>query len=378
MAALWPPGQALMIAAVFKLFGETAFPLKMLYLAVSTWALMLTCVYHSLEKIKKPVLKFSLCFLPFFFSVFQTWVFDDSLVLSENVSLPLFIIGFCFFIFWLQDKKWGYLIASAAIFAALAYFRGYFEVFGRFLALAMVIYLIILKIKSKKTILTPKVITMMSALLVFMMLLMPWRIYNSKHFGTYSWQPGMTVMWPFYWVPDSKSSFHGEAAENTACHIQPELCSYFYTRDLSLQPGGTLPSSFYRMLTLTALLEHPIAWYGVKAKAFNVFWFGEHNIPLSWNEILHRPIMLLGGVLIFLSGVFSLIYSAFLWFRKKLFLGQKELFVFSGSFIFFNFILFTFFHFEPRYSLYLQLLFIYLPLWLFFGFNENSQRDENL
>lgn len=371
MTHLWPPGQPLITAAIFKLFGESAYPLKMFYLTAATWALAFVLIYHSLTKIKNVLLKIILTLMPLYFLVFNTWIFVYGIVLSETLTLPLFVIAACLFILWLQNHRLSYLLWSIVVFAMLSYFRGFFELFGNFL-IVLVIFNILFKItknyftlrlcnpelsaqntlkllfQKRKEILSKKILSIIAALFVFSILLLPWRIYNFTHSNTFAWQSMGSVIWPSFWAP--KAFF---PTANVACETQPEWCILLSKSD----PNQNLfPYEFYRGLTLITFIEDPIKWYYIKARHFNALWFGCNNIAYEWHDLLkHHRLALIEGSIIFLIGIASIIVSAFIW---------TELFLFSTIFLIFNFIVFTFFHYEPRYSLFLQLFFIYLPLWL--------------
>lgn len=373
MTHLWPPGQPMIIAGVIKLFGDSSYPLKMLYLIIGLWSLAFVFVYHSLARIKNPVIKIFIALVPLYLEVFRSWIFGYAILMSEGTSLPLLIIAFCLLITWLREDKQKYLIASACVFALLAYIRGYFEMFGNFILLLTVIYIIYrciyLKIVtgSLNGLLSKKLRTILIALLVFNLILVPWRIYHRIQDHTFSWQQ-MGLIWPSFWTPTSYFP-----TGNIACEVQPDLCKLLYQNDISV--GPKLKNSLYLKLTLMTFITHPFVWYGVKLKAFNAFWFGENNGVIGWGDLIkHKTLLLIEGIVILLAGVISVILSGILW-RKYLPRETKDLCVFSLGFLAFNVGLFTFFHYEPRYSLDLQLFFVYLPFWLFFGFEKNEVRN---
>lgn len=379
ISAAWPPGESLLIAFIIKFTGLSYYPFKMLLLSVFSWSIVFLLVFFTLGNIQNIYLRFFLSLAPLLIHFFQTWVFDYGLILSENLSLPLFIMGICLMIRWLQiapvsSKSNFLLILSALLFALTAYFRGYFELFfGQFLAAVMIVFIaykLISKLYSGKQnpLLTSRLKTIIFSLILFHVILIPWRIYQFHHTGSYSWQQLASAVWIDFWQP---RSVYADA--NIPCLIHPDWCQFFYLHDLS-QKASMLDYRFYRSMSIMALIEHPFAWLWMKAKLFNLFWFGDSNIPIGWRHLLHQPVMLVENFLIFLSGVFCLIYSSRLYFQQKITLTQKGLLIFLGLFILFNFILYTFFHYEPRYSLYLQTVFIYWPIWLFSENNKNRSR----
>jgi hypothetical protein len=362
----WPPGQALFIAAIFKLSGGFNYPLKMLWIAIISWSFAFTFVYHTLDNHQNIFVKILLTFAPLYFHFFHAWIFDYGLLLSENVSLPLFVIAFCLFVQWLKNHKIAYIVSAAVILSILAYFRGYFEILGRFLVAVILIYLIVRLIKgyfvtSEKKILTPELLSILLSLLVFNLLLIPWRIYQFHHTGSFSWQGLTSSIWYDFWLPQTPY-----ADSNIPCLIHPDWCQFLHTQDITAKTQ-LFSDEFYRTLTLATFMTHALSWYFIKIKFFNVFWFGDSNTPIPWTNLLHRPIMLFEGILIFFSGIVLFTLNSFLWMKKRLSLQKKYLFQLIFLFLIFNILLFTFFHYEPRYSLYLQVLLIYWPLWFFFG-----------
>jgi hypothetical protein len=390
-AILWPPGQALTILGIVKLFGESAYPLKMLILSTIFWPIALTQLYYSWTKIQYSILKFVLSLLPMFLLSFQTWLFGYNLILSENLTLPLFISAICFILQWIREKKYIYLIASAIIFAVMSYYRGYFEVFSRFIMVFVIIYFAYISFKNIyfqklgsptlstfaavkytaanfKFFYSPKLRTIIAALLVFSVLLIPWRIYMFNHFHSFSWQ-NLNYSWALLW-DKSATSF---STANIGCLVDPKWCDFFYEHDIKNFHGTLLGGKFYAIMTLGAFLLHPLEWYTIKLHAFNHFWYGGNLGAPTWSELLNNyKVLFIENTLVLLAGLSTLIIGKLRW--KKLSVPKKDFMLFSFLFVLFNFVLFTFFHFEPRYSLYLQLFFIYLPFWLLFSCEIPEQK----
>jgi len=392
-AVLWPPGQALTVLLIFKLFGQLSYPLKMFYLSIAIWSLAFTFVYYSLTRIKNILLKIVISLSPFYFLSFQTWIFGYSLILSENLSLPLFVIGLCYIVRWCQYKKLINLIAASIVFAILAYYRGYFEIFSRIVIIFTLFHLFYITGKTilfkkiqntnlsykqilknitsgSKEIYSAKLRAVIIGLLIFSSLLIPWRIYMFKHFHTIAWQ-NMAYAWVLFWSKDPQ--MYGTM--NNACLVEPRWCDFLYTYDIKDHHGTLLGAKFYAMATIDTLLLHPIKWYTQKVKYFNGFWFGENSSSPTWSMLLtDYKLLFFQNSIILLAGIVSIFYSLIRW--KTLSEEKKDFLTFANLFVFFNFVLFTFFHFEQRYSLYLQLLFIYLPFWLFLGFKKLPDKSQ--
>lgn len=378
----WPVGQPLFLALIFDLFGESHYPLTMLIFSIPLWSLTLFFVYNSLSDINNLSIRFILSLSPLYFETIRDYIFGAELFMSEAITIPLFIISICFFLKWLQHHERRYLIIMAFLVAISAYFRGYFEVFGNFTA-CLILTMFLLKIISECTVkkirrptsnlqdelrnvFKNNVITngrskdILIAVLVFVVTLLPGRVYNYIYLNSFSWLQYSSLVWTDFWQPDRILNIPSNQTYNVACHIYPKICEILSKHDLAF---GSFDPRFYRDLTLITLLQHPFMWYAAKLKYFNVFWFGDFTRSLSWLDLItNDKWKLFEGVVVMFLGISSTIWSGF-HVRRGQSLQIKGLFLFSLLFCFFNVCLFTFFHYEGRYSLYLRIFFIYLPIW---------------
>ncbi len=380
--ATWPPGFPLVLAGLFKFFGENDYPLKVLSLAAIIWALVFLFVYNSLPSIRNPLIKILLAILPLFFESIRQSIFMLNPFLSESFSLPAFIISISFFIKWAQTEQPRDLFWMSVFLATSAYFRGYTEIFGNFLIFVALLYVVLRIIKflviekvlhseisfklmikqvyqKKHQVFGRDMKSIMIATITFVLLLLPWRIHMYRIFGSFDWQQLST--WTLFWTPNLPNFL---ITNNVACHIYPTVCNILFKNNI--QAGLNVDTNFYFDLTLMTFITHPLAWSAEKIKYFNFFWFG-----YSWSSLFTQIKLFFEGTLILLTGIATIFTSSILWLRYSN-KTMKRFFWFSILFIIFNLILFTFYHYEARYSLFMKFYFIYSPAIFFIALRENA------
>lgn len=393
MIGMWPPGFAVVIASILKFTGENSYPFKMIIITIAAWALAFFFVYHSLITIKNSMLKIFAAMLPLYFETFRIWIFGLGPFLSETISLPLFVIAISFFIRWLQTERPRDLVWMAVFLAISAYFRGYIELFGNFLILILALvsifkilkYFVINKLSSmqmsinaigkqfyqdRSQVFSQNSKLMLLAAITFILILLPWRIYMHKVFGSFNWQQLGSLIWTILWYQGKLQYFPDS---NLACQVQPALCKILAQNVLL---GLYIDPKTYELLTLVTLVSHPLRWYAERAEFFNAIWFGTFGV-ISWHDLLFSYRWLFfEGSLIFFTGIIITLISGWLWFRHSI-AKMNFLFWFSILFILFNIILFSFFHYEARYSLFIRLYFLYSVLGIWVIFLQHKMRINN-
>ena len=114
---------------------------------------------------------------------------------------------------------------------------------------------------------------------------------------------------------------------NTPCHVSPSVC---HSLDEYDPKKNKLGYSFYKELALITFVLHPIDWYRYKGRFFSELWFGHK--ARGWARVEGTTVALMG-------------------------------IVFAIGFLLFNIAVFTFLHFEWRYSIFLRVFFVMLPWW---------------
>ncbi|MDF2690485.1 MAG: hypothetical protein K0S29_340 [Gammaproteobacteria bacterium] len=376
---LWPPGPVIISALIIKLFGPSNYPLKMLCLSAVVWALLFTLLYASLDNLKSKLIKIILIPMPLYLTTISSWLFSYGLILSENVSIPLFFVGVSLFILWAKCGKNYFLILSAVTFALCAYIRAYIECFGSFITFGMVLFVLAKLLKEilaayftgstlnfsvLRPIFTKRLVAVLIAVLIYNLILMPWRISNYFDIDSFAWVQS-SFAWAYYWTPSSTypanlMDYWSHAGLNLPCQLQPAICGVINPKVINLLP------SFYAQMTLLTLITHPVQWFEFKLKYMYMFWYNDYD---SWRDLITGSLVqFLEGIAIFVAGIAATIFA--LIDNRKKSSAMKGLAWFSLVLIIFNICLFTLVHYEYRYSLFLQIFFVYLPIWVLFGFKS--------
>lgn len=187
------------------------------------------------------------------------------------------------------------------------------------------------------------------------LMLLPWIVLLKIEHKPFLWTVTDQV-WAAQWrldVPDFLAGI------NTPCLIEKELCMKlmpYQLQDTWATP--VLGANFYKKLSLVTFISNPVIWYKEKLNFFYIFWFeGRHLIDInSMYKFIQYFNMAAILILVFYFSIYR-IYYFFKNFKYNSFTFNKDdnigfiLFLF----LFFNIIIFTFAHFESRYSLPLKL-----------------------
>ena len=186
------------------------------------------------------------------------------------------------------------------------------------------------------------------ALTIFSALLIPWRIANLQRGTSLAWLHA-DYFWGNAWKPDnSLHKMYALSGINTPCHVSPSVC---HSLDEYDPKKNKLGYSFYKELALITFLLHPIDWYRYKGRFFSELWFGHK--PRGWARVEGTTIALMG-----IAGFIILFW------KKRAHSPRSVYFlVFAIGFLLFNIAVFTFLHFEWRYSIFLRVFFVMLPCW---------------
>lgn len=372
---LFPPGQMYYAVFLVKATGEGYFPLKMLITASVSWLLVFLVVTWILNRGHSNVLAPVIILIPMYFSTIRDYVFGYGMLGAEMLSMPLFVLlVYLVLLFGENYKKIKYLASVALILALLAYMRGYFEIFGNFLIIFLLLLIALnilyrschyhskeeatisvrefvrLIIARKDQMLPKKLRSIAMILIIFLLLLLPWRLSNVERGFTMSWLHA-DYYWGLVWKSDEEThpAFRNTGI-NTPCRTDPMLCEILntYENDNEVQ---SIPFSVYGKQAILTFLTKPVTWYKNKLEYFDNLWFGN-----DWNyELKERTGKFIEGVLILLAPL--LFYSYYLINWKTVTQSYKDLYISSSVFVLFNIMLFTLLHFETRYSIFLKLLF---------------------
>ena len=377
---LWPPGHPFFVAMLMRYTGEEYYAAKILVLNVALWIVAFGFVYTSLHRLRYGLVRIGLTLSPLYFATIREWLFGYGLLGSESFATPLFVIAICCCLHWIRAGRRSSIVAFAVALAALAYLRGYFEMFGNVLLVA-VATLVFTRLaygvvavfrESGRSPLRaawavvrrpwrhtgPRTHDVVIASLVFVLLLLPWRLYNLERGNSLAWLHA-NYYWTRIWEPDSAANrLYVKLGINIPCHVDAPLCEALHAAN----PFGTnarLAQRFYKRLTVVTFLTNPVAWYAHRAGYFDVFWFGS-----TWDALFtrHRSRLFEGSLLLGAAFASFAISAVLVWRRDARELRRFMMFV--GLFLVFNLALFTFLHLQFRYSIFLRIVCAYLPMWI--------------
>lgn len=372
---LFPPGQMYYTVFLIKTTGEDYFPLKMLLTAALSWLLVFLAATRILNRGYSHLAVPVMVLIPMYFSGIREYVFGYGVLGAEMLSMPLFVLlAYMIFLFSEKYNDIKYLTCVALILAILSYMRGYFEIFGNFLIVFLVLLVAanilfrtcqyhaleagsfsirgfvggIIKLKDKW--LPLKIRSIALIMFILILLLLPWRLSNVERGFTMSWLHA-DYYWGLVWKSDEDThpAFRNTGI-NTPCRTDPKLCEILGAYENNSE-GQSIPFSVYGKQAILTFVTKPVIWYKNKLEYFDNLWFGN-----DWKyELKERTGKFIEGVLVLISPL--LFYSYYLVNWKTASRGCRDLYISSSVFVLFNIMLFTLLHFETRYSIFLKLLF---------------------
>ena len=373
---LFSPGQIYYTIFLIQVTGEEYLPLKYMVTSVVAWLLVFLSATAILNRnfahIGIPFLVLS----PMYFTQIREYMFGYGVLGAEMLSMPIFVL--LVFVALLFNKEYEnkyYLGSMGVVLALLAYMKAYFEIFGNilivFLAAYIFLHLVIrfvqlygqgeaaLTIKSLLCVIKEKngllfdrrLRAVLVILLVFVLLLLPWRFSNMERGFTMSWLHA-GYYWSVVWKTDENThSSFTQTGINTPCRTDNILCNVLDEYE-SKTEGQSIPNSLYGKLAVFTFLTKPITWYKNKLLYFDNLWYGNH-----WrNELEQNTWGFFQGLILIISPLIFFIYYSLNW--KNADAGYRSIYIFSSVFIVFNIMLLTMLHFEMRYAIFLKLLFI--------------------
>jgi len=356
----WPPGLPSVITLVRLLTGESYYVLKMMILSCLAWTLLLTLLHRDFNFPTNPYLRMGIMAVPLFFESVANALYGYWSINSEWIAMLFFVLFLHLLVrTFLRDWNRKQLLGATVAMALASLFRAVFDpigqvIFGMLLAAGVVIFLI--KKKSDTHALPAGTQTLRAlkltlvALVLFNVLLSPWRMFLKNEFGQVTLNSSGPPEWYTLWGP-TDSPYLTILTGNSACRSDPALCA-------ELTQGGLGRHDYKHLqkLAIKTLLKHPVTWFKHRAEYFWVFWSGE---PWGFDT---RPklISLLQSLFFIGFGIGGIVLLAKLPFSaEKLYLAAA-----SFGFVGINAAIFTFYHYELRYSLPLRFFCVFLPFWV--------------
>lgn len=357
---LWPPLFPMVIAAVIGFTGEDQYLLKMTIVSILVWSSVFLFFIKHLFSGKKQIgiIIFSLLLL---LPEFRGVILGSSVFYAESLSTAFFFLG-CLSIWLFCLKKTSFYFYTSVLGVAVAanmkaliegtLTLSIFTLCGLLISYELNNYLRTRQdgdffgfVKS--------LFLKYSALIKFVLILkastFPWKLYNYLNYGAFSFSTdGLRLIWKYHWtMPSDLPDF--VHAGNTACLMDIDFCKYVSANYESM--SGQLS-----VLTFKQMASYPLDWIAYRASQFSWFWFNGPWLPFDgWTAYEQSLRIEALGYFVFLAfGIYQV---------AKTELSAKKI---SGaalvSFMIANAFLFSFIHFESRYSLTIRLTFLLVGL----------------
>lgn len=361
---LWPPGLPVLNIIFIELFGSHYYLLKALIFSTFIYTSASYIAYRCLRNRGQEYL------IIIFISMIQLSESVKNSILNNLLFISSDFYCFCILLALVPILLRGVikgisdLICISILVALLAYFRSYYFLIIQMSTLLVLTMAIIFIIYSyffgtgytifdlNKNTLFKRIA---SIFLITWLLLLPWIILLKIELKPFLWTATDQV-WAAQWRLDTPSFLAGI---NTPCLVEKDLCIKlmpFQLKDTWATP--VLGSNFYKKLSLSTFISNPIIWYKEKLNFFYVFWYeGRHLVDLN---SIDKFIQYFSSVAILIMCIYLPIYGIYSILKKyrygNLIFNKDEAILFIlFIFLSFNIIIFTFSHFESRYSLPLKL-----------------------
>jgi hypothetical protein len=279
----WPPGFALLQAALLFVFGPDVPIITALQVcAALLFALLLTLVYRTLRPVLGPVWAFVAGLAPFAFPVVRVFLLQPTGVsFGETFGVGFFLIGAILSLDAARRPQPFAMAIAAGIFLGLsAYMQSRFELYVMALSASGVVLVVLALSRALNLVFRTRVswqsgVTVIVAIVAAQIVMLPWRLYHYVEIKSLAWSHSAASIY-INSVQTSadldahRGGFVRAGGGNLACRIDPSTCGdVAHAEEL-----------FYR-----TLLGHPWEWISIKASLFGQYWFA----PMGYWANVGRP-----------------------------------------------------------------------------------------
>lgn len=388
LLACWPPGMPLLIALQLKLFGESNYLTHMLMFYLLFWTIALFMLFQTLTFVRNRYLRFALlagfCLLP---QIREWMVGGKGLLHSDSIGNALFFSGLSFLLGALRESRRNYLWAATGFFIAADYVRAVFDfsllcILGGLLAtgvarIAGAIFVSHLRKPSNLTLAVfqkkwkthssagerQQLFSLFLCFLVFYFCTGLWKLREHRKHTVYGMTACQELVWMNHWTPSEKLKEH-LVSGNTACMVSPGLC-----RMVDATTNEYMHHKIGKRLAIATFFDEPWVWLKLRARDFKTLWFDFNKDSESFSVI-----NLLEGSIALFAGLFAFFFALVFIFRSGDFslIGTAWVVL---AYLLSNMAIFTFAHFEYRYSFPLRFFCLLSPLWLLGVKRGNGKKE---
>ena len=361
LLSTWPPGFAIVVAAVIGLTGEATYFAKMFAVSALTLALVFTCAFRWFPVVRNPWLRWILFAGALALPEFRTWTLAQGYILSESSTLYILFFAWSAAFFAFEKRSTRTLLFAGIALGLASYFRAMLSIISDLMLISAILLVVANFIGSwmwdsrfkwsdfrsgaNKSNLRAVILGGAIFLGGAWLIAIPWKIRNARAVGLYTMSAATDYEYDLHWtVPEKEPAFvHGASA---ACVSDPNLCEIIGDEsELSIQP-------YRKPLVFMTLATHAKRWLRYKYDNFPWFWTGvgrrlEKQDRAVWATHLAE------GVLYLVMGcasLFALIFST----RALAETTRVALLAYATLFVLAHGAIFLIAHYEVRYSLFLR------------------------
>ena len=370
---VWPPGFMYLEGIILKIFGENApFILILIVINSFVYAGLLLLFKHLLQGYVPVKMASLLPLVPFVFPMIRLFLLEPvGIVFGEGFAIAFFLAASILVLKSIKIFSWKTAIFAGILFALSAYFRSTFELMVSSLTLFVISYVVLHVVLSRINIIKGQYLltvkSLLLAVLVANMLMMPWRLYHYFQPSTHSLSWTVTHKGVFIHGSLTDEQLTGELARaggslvllgggNIACKLDSSYC------------GKPNKKNYYRVFR-----ENLIEWCKFKISIFDDFWFsssysfGTPLYPTTISDKIENSFYL----------IFSLLNFVLLFILRKI-PESKVMLLQYLSFCTITFVASILAHLEVRYLFAIKIysLFTFIILFCIF-YNYMFQRNNS-
>jgi hypothetical protein len=374
----WQPGSALVIMVATWLGALQAYPLTMALAASLFWGIALgiaVCLFSPWRWAPVGAAAASSLWL---FGAQRNWIFGYGALMSDSFAAAVLLAGVVLMFAALVHARMAYFVWAGIALGLAANFRYQNLLMTRAVLVVLLLGVIVLMwrrgIRPKRVwidlwrgrrrehrehadSLTTTFKGLLAATAIFAACLVPWTALKKTVDGTATWYTASNKMkFGPMWKTDEETPDWMHAA-NAQCRADPELCAELNSR---WGDGGARFFDELLPLAMVTTLAHPLRVAGYKLAESCYLWWGA-----SWETLRRDWQRLAGGIVLLLAGL-TAVLLLFSGARRTKHPGLILTLAAGTTFLVLNVGVFTFFHFEWRYSLPLRVFCAAGP-WLVFG-----------
>ncbi len=375
----WAPGFPLLIALITSLTGEAHYFAKVFFLDIVLWTASLTYIFHLLTIPKNKIIRFFMLASIWLLPNFRGWSLGYGYLLSESTSHAIVLAGLVLLAKSILEGNTKKIYHAMILLGIAANFRAVLDFsfsFTSYILLGIFTLFMFYRwierttaerglnffqyLKSSFKTNPPSNDRAGFKIFIFSFLILngltlPWKTVNFIHCHQYAFScGGADLEWQtFHWSKEEEypEMYRGWLrGADPACYADPGLCEI-------VKQNHPLIDPWLMQFSIMTLVKHPFRWMAYKLKNFNWIWTG-----VAWGNWLDNWSIWLEGLLYLVAGAlgFALLIRKQPGVSDELQTRANALSLIGLAVIIAYCGIFSFLHYEDRYSLTIRLFFLIL------------------